>query len=146
MKPEAKKKRNRYFFMFIFSLLFLALTCSVTADDSGQCGENVFWEFNETTGFLNISGTGDMTSKPWISQHGKYIKSLEIGYGVTSIMKRAFTACPISSEIIIPDEKELSKFLLEKGDLLFARQSLVAEGAGKCSYVNNLSEETTCQE
>ena len=41
------------------------------------------------------------------------------------------------------NERELKKFLLEKGDLLFARQSLVASGAGKCSIVNNLIEETT---
>lgn len=41
------------------------------------------------------------------------------------------------------NERELKKFLLEKGDLLFARQSLVASGAGKCSIVNNLVEETT---
>lgn len=31
------------------------------------------------------------------------------------------------------DEVEASRFLLEPGDLLFARQSLVLEGAGKCS-------------
>lgn len=41
------------------------------------------------------------------------------------------------------NERELKKFLLEKGDLLFARQSLVESGAGKCSIVNNLIEETT---
>ncbi|WP_270432388.1 restriction endonuclease subunit S [Holdemanella biformis] len=40
-------------------------------------------------------------------------------------------------------ERELKKFLLENGDLLFARQSLVASGAGKCSIVNNLTEKTT---
>lgn len=39
--------------------------------------------------------------------------------------------------------KEKEKFLLEKGDLLFARQSLVASGAGKCSIINELKEETT---
>ena len=49
----------------------------------------------------------------------------------------------IPMERVQMSEKELSKFLLQKGDLLFARQSLVAEGAGKCSYVNNLSEKTT---
>lgn len=41
------------------------------------------------------------------------------------------------------NEREKKIFLLEKGDLLFARQSLVASGAGKCSVVNNLAEETT---
>lgn len=49
----------------------------------------------------------------------------------------------IPMERVQMSDKELSKFLLKKGDLLFARQSLVAEGAGKCSYVNDLTEETT---
>jgi type I restriction enzyme S subunit len=40
---------------------------------------------------------------------------------------------------------EIKKFSLEVGDLLFARQSLVASGAGKCSIVLRVSE-TTCFE
>ena len=40
-------------------------------------------------------------------------------------------------------ENEQERFLVAKNDLLFARQSLVAAGAGKCSVVNNLREETT---
>lgn len=39
--------------------------------------------------------------------------------------------------------KEQHKFLVQKDDLLFARQSLVAAGAGKCSIVNNIEEPTT---
>lgn len=40
-------------------------------------------------------------------------------------------------------DKEKEKYLVEEGDLLFARQSLVAAGAGKCSIVGNLKEQTT---
>lgn len=40
-------------------------------------------------------------------------------------------------------DKEQKKFFVQKGDLLFARQSLVASGAGKCSIVNNIEEKTT---
>ena len=40
-------------------------------------------------------------------------------------------------------QKEKEKFLVQENDLLFARQSLVAEGAGKCSIVKQLGEETT---
>jgi type I restriction enzyme S subunit len=38
---------------------------------------------------------------------------------------------------------ESAKFLLKEGDLLFARQSLVLEGAGKCSIFLNDSEPVT---
>ena len=38
---------------------------------------------------------------------------------------------------------ENERFLLSKGDLLFARRSLVAEGAGKCSIVLDHDEPTT---
>ena len=34
---------------------------------------------------------------------------------------------------VLLSESEAGRFLLERGDLLFARQSLVLEGAGKCS-------------
>jgi type I restriction enzyme S subunit len=38
---------------------------------------------------------------------------------------------------------EAERFLVESGDLLFARRSLVAEGAGKCSVVLETDEPTT---
>lgn len=40
-------------------------------------------------------------------------------------------------------DRELASSSLEEGDLLFARQSLVLEGAGKCSIVRTVSEPTT---
>lgn len=39
-------------------------------------------------------------------------------------------------------DKELSNCQIEKGDLLFARQSLVLDGAGKCSIVTKANEAT----
>jgi type I restriction enzyme S subunit len=38
---------------------------------------------------------------------------------------------------------ELKRFSLAEGDLIFARRSLVAEGAGKCSIVLEVDEDTT---
>ena len=49
----------------------------------------------------------------------------------------------LDMERVQMSETEQKKFFLEEGDLLFARQSLVAEGAGKCSIVKTLSEPTT---
>lgn len=41
------------------------------------------------------------------------------------------------------NESETARFLLKEGDLIFARRSLTAEGAGKCSVVLELDEPTT---
>ena len=49
----------------------------------------------------------------------------------------------IPMERVQMSENEQKKFLVEQGDLLFARQSLVAEGAGKCSIVKLFNEPTT---
>ena len=40
-------------------------------------------------------------------------------------------------------ESEIERFAIAKGDLLFARRSLVAEGAGKCCVVLDVDEPTT---
>ncbi|WP_183970793.1 restriction endonuclease subunit S [Quisquiliibacterium transsilvanicum] len=44
---------------------------------------------------------------------------------------------------LVLSESEIRKSSLRQGDLLFARRSLVAEGAGRCSVVKQLSEPTT---
>ena len=41
------------------------------------------------------------------------------------------------------NERELDTMLVEPGDLIFARQSLVLSGAGKCSIVTSVTEPTT---
>jgi len=41
------------------------------------------------------------------------------------------------------NEKEKENYLLQDGDLIFARRSLVLEGSGKCSIIVNPSEPTT---
>lgn len=49
----------------------------------------------------------------------------------------------IDMELVPMNEKELETMLVDEGDLMFARQSLVLSGAGKCSIVKTVSEETT---
>ena len=49
----------------------------------------------------------------------------------------------IPMERVPMNEREIEKFSLEEGDLLFARQSLVLEGAGQCSYISSVPETTT---
>lgn len=49
----------------------------------------------------------------------------------------------VSMDLAPLSEAEFSSFLLQEADLLFARQSLVLSGAGKCSYVKKLVQDTT---
>jgi len=49
----------------------------------------------------------------------------------------------IPMERVQMNDSELEQCTLCEGDLLFARQSLVLEGAGKCSFVTEITEPTT---
>lgn len=70
----------------------------VLADDSGTCGDNLTWAFNNTSGELTISGTGTMTSYPdtsgypWHSYRSSITK-LTIGDNVTCISRYTFCDC-----------------------------------------------------
>lgn len=46
-------------------------------------------------------------------------------------------------ELVLMSEKEIANYGVQEGDLLFARQSLVAEGTGKCSIVMSVPQITT---
>jgi len=50
---------------------------------------------------------------------------------------------PVPMKRVELSDHECGRFTLDKGDLLFARRSLVAEGAGKCSIVMDVDEPTT---
>ena len=91
------------------------ITLSVLALDSGRCGENVTWVFDEATETLTISGSGKMhdyspndgIEAPWkryaYSTFSYSIKKIYIKDGVTSIGSYAFTTCKNLISIEIPN-------------------------------------------
>ena len=83
----------------------MLLPLAVHADDSGTCGDNVSYIYEEATGTLTISGTGAMTdysydySAPWSS----YCEKVVLNEGVTSVGYYAFFRCSGLTSIEIPN-------------------------------------------
>ena len=81
--------------ILLCSLLLLCLVLvfprgAMAADIGGTCGENVQWVLKD--GILTISGSGEITSSPWLERSGE-IKELIIREGVTVIPDGAFANC-----------------------------------------------------
>lgn len=70
--------------------------------------------------------------------HGRGVKIVNMGelFAHPRLMSVDMKRVEISSS-------ELSRFALMVGDLIFARRSLTAEGAGKCSIIMEVDEDTT---
>ena len=80
-------------------------------------------------------------------RNGIYKKKEFHGSGVKIVNMGELFAYPrlrsVHMKRVELSEAEKRRFNVEKGDLLFARRSLVAEGAGKCSIVLDADEPTT---
>ena len=93
--------KKRILAMLLAAMLMVSLlpVSALAADaTSGTCGENVTWSFDEASGTLTISGTGEMTywnwafDRPWHDQRDS-IKNVIIENGVTTVGRYAFTDC-----------------------------------------------------
>ena len=78
-------------------------------ETSGQCGNDLTWSFDEATGALSITGSGDMWDwsyysaprAPWFSLGGS-IQSVKLPRGLTSIGNYAFHYCSKLTSVDIP--------------------------------------------
>ena len=89
--------------LLVLTLAVLCFSVGVTASAKelapiGQCGDNVYWTFDETTGELVINGEGEMweysgkdKSSPFSSVDA--IKSIDIEHGITMIPEEYFRDC-----------------------------------------------------
>ncbi len=109
--------KNKKYLMFVLmtALLLAMFAFAVSAVDyptSGQCGNSVFWTYNEKEGTITISGKGPMyesygsnntaldeelkpftiTQAPWY-HFWKKLYSVKIEEGVTSVSVGAFRGC-----------------------------------------------------
>ena len=72
---------------------------------TGQCGENVYWTFDKSTGLLTISGSGKMSNYGYSKSPfcNTSITKVVIEDGITSIGNSAFYGCAGLTSITIPD-------------------------------------------
>ncbi len=85
----------------------------------GSCGENLTWSFNDESGVLDISGSGEMDDYAimYIPWHGirSEIKTVNVENSVESICDYAFYNCPALTEI------NISESVTTIGNLAFAQ-------------------------
>ena len=71
-----------------------------------QCGDDLYWDYDESTQALTITGTGDMYNysgnAPW-NDFKEDIKSISISNSATSIGDYAFNGCTGLASITIPE-------------------------------------------
>jgi len=101
------KKLFRIFLLTLLTSLCLSTFASAQTI-YGECGDNLTYSLNTDTGHLSVSGRGKMwdwtvlSPSPW-SDYKTTIRSVDIGYGVTTIGERAFELCRSLTEVSIPD-------------------------------------------
>ncbi|MBQ8228339.1 MAG: leucine-rich repeat protein [Clostridia bacterium] len=103
MKHMFKKILSSFFIMI---LLLTTIPFTASAETySGTCGDSLTWAFDESTGELVISGTGEMNNydlrfefRPW-SDYQNHITKVIIGDGVTSIGEYAFKYCVFLTDV-----------------------------------------------
>ncbi|EOA8958134.1 restriction endonuclease subunit S [Vibrio harveyi] len=71
--------------------------------------------------------------------HGRGCKIVNMG----ELFKYPRLNSDVEMNLVELSDKEKEKSLLQTGDLIFARRSLTAEGAGKCTLIYKISEDTT---
>ena len=92
----------------ILTLLLAFMPLMASADESGTCGDNLTWTYEEATQTLTITGEGAMPNfngdyyVPWKSFWDQ-IKIISLDSRITSIGNHAFSGCSGLTSITIPD-------------------------------------------
>ena len=69
---------------------------------SGTCGPNATWSFS-SAGTLTISGTGEVTSKPWLTDYASVIRHLKVEEGITVLEESAFYEATSLQQVSLPN-------------------------------------------
>ena len=125
LKDTVMKKQ-----VLLFMVMLLPMV--VNADESGTCGANLTWKYDEATQALTISGTGPMTNyeydatnrnHPWYRIHS-YVSSIIIEEGVTTIGDNAFSRFWVRSVSIPSTITSIGKYAFLLSYIGYAHQRL----------------------
>ena len=77
------------------------------ASNSGTWGDNITWRFDQSTGELTFTGSGEMKNDeffdpPWLRFKGE-IRSATVGSGITRVCSRCFMFCQKLERVSLPD-------------------------------------------
>ena len=108
-----KNFSNRLLSLILVVIMLLPMISAMgftvsAATYSGNCGDNLTWTLNTSTGVLDITGTGEMNNYlysnnvPWFS-YFSYLKTVNVSNGVTSIGSHAFDGCTSLTSVSIPN-------------------------------------------
>ena len=116
-KPSFSKLLCWVLTIAMLGMILPQLSLPVFADDSGACGDSLYWSFSESTGALTITGSGQMWEPesmgdmpPWYSYRDQ-ITSVSLPYGLSNICGFAFKNCGKLTSVTIPDS--VTKISLE---------------------------------
>ena len=100
-------KKRIVFLLPCLALLLCLFPAFASADESGKCGDNLYWSFNSSNGALTITGSGAMSyeSNPWYDLRDQ-ITSIVLPNGLTSIGDGAFSDCTGLTSVTIPASVE----------------------------------------
>lgn len=105
---EREKVMKKVCLLFTTVVMIMLFALSANALElTGQCGENVYWIFDNSTGELVVSGAGPMTDYELFDDDNPFsfkdIRSVVIGDGVTSIGDYTFSYEKGITSVIIPE-------------------------------------------
>ncbi|MBR3135723.1 MAG: leucine-rich repeat protein [Clostridia bacterium] len=104
-------KTKKWLLLALCLLLALAFVpATARAEEySGQCGDDLYWSYDESNGTLTITGSGamwDYDSRPPWHDHQYGITTVKISDGTTHIGKYAFDCCYYLTSVSFPSGME----------------------------------------
>ncbi len=143
-------KKRVFAFVILLSTLIFSCTAVSAATYSGNCGDNVKWEYT-ASGELKITGNGAMTDYasasevPW-SGLRNIIYSISVSNGVTSVGDYAFANCwYVTSATLADTVKSIGDYAFSICEVMTEvnmPSSLTSIGKGafeSCRYVTSIS-------